>query len=161
MTKEEGRAISEVVFALRDRRDEVARRWSDSLAEAVSDDYREVLESPIGVRLVRKTLEDLVSFTEAEDYQAAAALRRIGEEAAAEAGRRAALGFELDDLLAARQALRTALWAVLVDALVVGDLPSPGETMEQMKRIDSFLDTLMRAEVGGYLAARSGAVDAE
>ncbi len=153
--------MSEVVFVLRDRREEVARRWSDSLAETVSDDYREVLESPIGVRLVRKTLEDLVSYTEAEEYQAAATLRRIGEEAAAEAGRRAALGFELDDLLAARQALRAALWTVLIDALAVGDLPSPGETMAQMQRIDAFLDTLVRAEVRGYLAARSGAVDGD
>jgi hypothetical protein len=148
--------VSDVAFVLRDRRDEVARRWTDYLADAVSDDYREVLESPIGARLVRKTLEDLVSYTEAEDYEAAPALRRIGDEAAAEAGRRAALGFELDDLLSARQVLRTALWDVLVDALVVGDLPSPGKTMEQMKRVDAFLDTLVRAEVGGFLAARSG-----
>jgi hypothetical protein len=153
--------VNDVAFVLRDRRDEVARRWSDALTDAVSDDYREVLESPIGVRLLRKTLEDLVSYTEAEDYQVAAALRQIGEAAAAEAGRRAALGFELDDLLSARQALRTALWAVLIDALVVGDLPSPGETMEQMKRVDAFLDTLVRAEVGGYLAARSGSLDAD
>jgi hypothetical protein len=148
--------LSDVAFVLRDRRDEVVRRWTESLADAVSDDYREVLESPIGARLVRKTLEDLLSYTEAEHYEAGHTLRRIGDEAAAEAARRAALGFELDDLLAARQALRTALWDVLIDALVVGDLPSPGETMEQMKCVDGFLDTLVRAEVGGYLAARSG-----
>jgi hypothetical protein len=147
--------LSGLAFVFRDRRDEVTRRWTAYLESAVSDDYREVLESPIGARLVRKTLEDLLSYTEAEEYQAAAALRRIGEEAAAEAGRRAALGFELTDLLSARQALRTALWDVLLDALVIGDLPSPGETMEQMKRVDAFLDTLVRSEVGGYLTGRA------
>ena len=147
--------MTDLAFIFRDRRDEITRRWTAYLESAVSDDYREVLESPIGVRLVRKTLEDLLSYREAEDYQAAAALRRIGEETAAEAGRRAALGFELIDLISARQALRTAFWDVLFDALVVGDLPSPGETMEQMKRIDGFLDTLVRAEVAGYLSGRA------
>ena len=148
--------MTELAFVFRDRREEITRRWMTYLRGAVSDDYREVLESPIGARLVRKTLEDLLSYREAEDYQAAATLRRIGEEAAAEAGRRAALGFELTDLLSARHALRTALWDVLLDALVIGDLPTPGETMEQMKRIDVFLDTLALAEVGGYLAGRAG-----
>jgi hypothetical protein len=147
--------MTELAFVFRDRRDEITRRWMTYLEGAVSDDYREVLESPIGARLVRKTLEDLLSYREAEDYQAAATLRRIGEEAAAEAGRRAALGFELTDLLSARHALRTALWDVLLDALVIGDLPTPGETMEQMKRIDAFLDSLALAEVGGYLAGRA------
>jgi len=147
--------MTELAFVFRDRREEITRRWMTYLGGAVSDDYREVLESPIGARLVRKTLEDLLSYREAEDYQAAATLRRIGEEAAAEAGRRAALGFELTDLLSARHALRTALWDVLLDALVIGDLPTPGETMEQMKRIDVFLDTLALAEVGGYLAGRA------
>lgn len=150
--------MTDVSFVLRDRRDEVTQRWTTSLPGTVSDEYREVLESQIGTRLVRKTLEDLLSYTEAEDYEAAPALRRIGEETAAEAARRAALGFELTDILAARQALRAALWDVLIDALVVGDLPSPGETMEQMKRVDAFLDTLVRAEVAGYLAAQSQSV---
>jgi hypothetical protein len=147
--------MTDLAFIFRDRRDEITRRWTAHLESAVSDDYREVLESPIGARLVRKTLEDLLSYREAEDYEASAALRRIGEEAAAEGGRRAALGFELTDLLSARQALRTAFWDVLLDALVVGDLPSPGETMEQMKSIDAFLDTVALAEVGGYLAGRA------
>jgi hypothetical protein len=151
--------MTDLAFVFRDRRDEITRRWTAYLESAVSDDYREILESPIGARLVRKTLEDLLSYREAEDYQAAATLRRIGEEAAVEGGRRAALGFELADLLSARQALRTALWDVLLDALVVGDLPSPGQTMEQMKRVDTFLDSLVLAEVGGYLAGRAnGAV---
>ena len=85
--------MTDLAFVFRDRRDEVTRRWTAYLESAVSDDYREVLESPIGARLVRKTLEDLLSYNDAEDYQAAAALRQIGEEAAAEAGRRATLGF--------------------------------------------------------------------
>jgi hypothetical protein len=148
--------VTDLAFVFRDRRDEITRRWTSYLESAVSDDYREVLESPIGARLVRKTLEDLLSYREAEDYQAASALRRICEEAAAEAGRRAALGFELSDLVSARQALRTAFWEVLLDALVTGDLPSPGQTMEQMKRIDAFLDAIVHAEVGGYLAGGAG-----
>ncbi len=147
--------MTDLSFVLRDRRDEVTQRWTSSLPGVVSDEYRVILESPIGARLVRKTFEDLLSYTEAEEYEAAPTLRRIGEETAAEAARRATLGFELTDLLAARHALREALWDVLVDALVVGELPSPGETMRQMKDIDRFLDALVRSEVAGFLAARS------
>lgn len=148
--------MTDLSFIFRDCRDDIVRRWLSLLPGAVGDDYREVLESPIGARLARKVLEDLVSYTEAEEYQERATLRRIEQDAASEAARRSALGFAIEDILTGLQLLRTAMWDALIDALVVGELPPPGETMEQMKLVDGFLDRLVLAEVRGFTSAVGG-----
>lgn len=141
--------MMDLAFIIRDRREEIGRRWVASLEGAVADDYRELLASPIGVRQLRKLVDDLVAYSEAEEYEVAATLRRIEEEAVQDAARRVALGFDLSDLLMALQRLRGAIWDSLSDALVVGELPPPGEMMAQMKVVDMILDHLVRAEVLG------------
>lgn len=145
--------MSRLAFIFRDHREELVRRWQASFRGALSDDYREVLESPVGDRLARKVIEDLLAYSEAEEYEAQTILKRIMQEAASEGARRASLGFALDDMLVAQRLRRAALWDTLGDALVVGELPPPGETMEQMKRVDAFLDRLVQAEVRAYLGA--------
>jgi hypothetical protein len=147
--------VTDLSFILRDRRDEITRHWLALLPGVVADDYREVLESPIGARLAHQVIDDLVSYTEAEEYEAPTTLHRVAEAAAAEAARRAALGFSLDDLLAGLQLLREAMWDALMDALVVGELPPLGETMAQMKVVDGFLDYVLRAIAGGFTGAPS------
>jgi hypothetical protein len=141
--------MMDLAFIIRDRREEIGRRWVAALEGTVADDYREVLASPIGIRQVRKLVDDLVAYSEAEEYEIAATLRRIEEEAVNDAARRVALGFALSDLLMALQQLRGAIWDSLADALVVGQLPPPGEMMAQMKVVDMILDHLVRAEVLG------------
>lgn len=141
--------MMDLAFIIRDRREEIGRRWVASLEGAVADDYRELLASPIGIRQLRKLVDDLVAYSEAEEYEIAATLRRIEEEAVDDAVRRVALGFDLSDLLMALQLLRGAIWDSLADALVVGQLPPPGEMMAQMKVVDMILDHLVRAEVLG------------
>ena len=50
------------------------------------------------------------------------------------------------DVIAGVQQVRAAIWKVLIDALVVGDLPAFGETMDEMQQIDAFIDLLVRVE---------------
>ncbi len=45
----------------------------------------------------------------------------------------------------ALQALRGAIVDVLLDALVLGELPSFAETLEQLKAADAFIDRLVAA----------------
>lgn len=145
--------MMDLAFIIRDRREEIGRRWVASLEGAVADDYREVLASPIGARQLRKLVDDLVAYTEAEEYEIRATVRRIEEEAVDDAAHRVALGFALSDLLTALQLLRGAIWDSLADALVIGELPPPGEMMAQMKVVDTILDHLVRAEVLGAMQA--------
>jgi hypothetical protein len=142
--------MDSLVFILRDRREELRRHWQSAVEGVVGDEYRAVLESPVGDRLLRGIIEDLVTYAQAEDFKVEATLREICERVAREAAGRLSVGFALADLLAALHALRAAVWGVLIDALVTGVLPPPGETMAQMKVIDGFIDALVTAvaEVG-------------
>ncbi len=140
---------------LRDRRDELHGHWIAALKGTVGAEYIDVLASPLGVRLVRHIVDDLIALSQAEAYEVAGIIRRIESETASDAARRGALGFDLMDVIAGVQQVRAAIWKVLLDALVVGDLPSFGETMDEMQQIDAFMDLLVRVEVRGFLAGQS------
>ena len=140
---------------LRDRRDELHGHWIAALKGTVGAEYVDVLASPLGVRLVRHIVDDLIALSQAEAYEVPGIIRRIESETASDAARRGALGFDLMDVIAGVQQVRAAIWKVLLDALVVGDLPSFGETMDEMQQIDAFMDLLVRVEVRGFLAGQS------
>ena len=152
--------MSDLANILRAHHEQIERRWLAAASELVGDEYREMLRSPLGVRLLRKIIDDLADYQEAEEYQAAAVLSRIEEQAADEARHRVALGFALADILVALQAIRAAIWDALMDALAAGELPPPGQTMAQMKEVDRLLDCIVRAEVAGSLAAGQSSPDA-
>lgn len=137
--------MSSVPFILRDHREQLWRGWAESLGDDVPPDYRELMGSPLGERFVRAFIDDLMAWSEAEEYEAPAYLRLACERVAADAGNRMALGFTAVELAAALQALRGAIVDVLLDALVLGELPSFAETLEQVKAADGFIDRLVTA----------------
>jgi hypothetical protein len=143
--------MSEFALIIRDYRDEIERKWVKRLPGAVSDEYLEILASPLGTHILRKVLDDYLEYSDAEDFKVEATLRNILDQTAEEASRRAALGFELVDLLAGLQELRQAIWDALGDANVAGRLPGLGATLEQMIFVDEFFDQLQRAQVRGFL----------
>jgi len=147
--------VRQLALLLRDARDQVYAQWLGSLKGVVGEEYRDVLESPIGARLLRRVIDDLAALAQAEAYEVAAVTKRIENEAASDAARRGALGFDLVDVIAALQQIRNAIWKVVIDALVVGELPAFGETMDEMSQIDAFLDRLVQVEVRGYLVGQS------
>jgi hypothetical protein len=132
-------------FVLRDHRDQLWHRWAESLGEDVPADYRELMSSPLGERYVRAFVDDLIAWSEAEEYEAPAQLRQACEHIAADAAKRMTLGFTALELAVALQALRGAIVDVLLDALVLGELPSFAETLEQLKAADRFIDKLVAA----------------
>jgi hypothetical protein len=152
--------VNDLFDIMRARREDIERRWLTAASALVGDEYREMLQSPLGMRLLHKILDDLADYGAAEEYQATAVLRRIEEEAAAEARHRVALGFALADILAALQAIRTAVWDVFIDAVAEGRLPPLGQAMAEMKEMDQLLDRIVRAEVAGSLTARQRPADA-
>lgn len=136
---------SSVPFILRDHREQLWRRWADTMGDEVAADYREIMASPLGERYVRAFIEDLISWSEAEEYEAPGVLRQARERIAADAANRLALGFTALDLAMALQALHGAIVDVLLDALVLNELPSFAETLEQLKAAGGFLDRLVVA----------------
>jgi RsbT co-antagonist protein rsbRD N-terminal domain len=134
-----------VAFVLRDHREQLWRRWAESIGEDVSADYRELMNGPLGERYVRAFVDDLIAWSEAEEYEAPAPLRQACERVAADASNRLSLGFGVLELAMALQALRGAIVDVLLDALVLGELPSFAETLEQLKAADAFIDRLVGA----------------
>ena len=137
--------MTPVPFVLRDHREQLWRRWADTMADEVPADYREIMGSPLGERYVRAFIDDLISWSEAEEYEAPGVLRVACERVAADAVHRLTLGFSALDVAGALQALRGAAIDVLLDALVLNELPSFAETLEQLKAVCVFIDRLVAA----------------
>jgi len=139
--------LKALAFVLRDHREELWRRWAESLDERVAPDYRKLISSPIGEKAVRGFVDDLCACSESEQYELPALLRRAEERAGADAAYRLALGFTLNDLVIALQTLRLAIVDVLLDALVLDELPSFTDTLIQLKCSDDLIDRLVCATV--------------
>ena len=144
--------MTSLPFVLRDHREQLWRRWVEALGEDVAADYRELMNSPLGERFVRAFVDDLIAWSQAEEYEAPGQLGQACERVAADAAHRMSLGFTALDLAKGLQALRGAIVDVLLDALVLGELPSFAETLEQVKAADAFIDRLVIAVLGAVPA---------
>lgn len=144
-------------FILRDHRDQLRQRWLAALQEVgAGEDYRELMASAVGDRFVRKFVDDLIALSEVEAYELPALRRRLHEDAAREAEYRLGLGFARLDLVKGWQTLDAAVVDVLEDALVMGELPPPGEVLLELKAFGTLLDHMVRTTLG-TAPAESGA----
>lgn len=144
-------------FILRDHREQLRERWLAALAEAnAGEDYLELAASPVGDRFLRKLVDDLVALSEVEPYELPALRRRLHEDAAREAEHRLGLGFARLDLVKGWQGVLAAAIDVLEDAVVLGEAPSPGETILELKGLASLLDHLVRTTMTTPAPAEGG-----
>ena len=134
-----------VALILRDHRDDLWQAWADALRDVVADDYRELIASQVGQRMVRGITDDFVACAQAEPYELPGLYRAAAERVAGEAVSRIQLGFDRMDVVRALQALRGAAVEVLVDAMAGGELPSFADTLFQLRAADDLLDALVRA----------------
>ena len=139
--------MKDVAIILRERREDLWQGWADAVRGIVGEDYRELVASQVGERMVRGLTADFVACAEAEPYELPALVRRAEERVAGEAASRLELGFEMLDVVRALQALRGVVLDVLVDALATDEMPSFADTLAQLKAVDALLDALICAVV--------------
>ena len=132
---------------LRDHREQLWRRWVDELADTVDPDYRELVASQLGERMMRTLVDDLITFCEAEKYERPGLLRTIEERTTADARHRLSLGFAVLDAVVGLHGLRGAISDILVDALVLDEMPAFADTLDQLKVINTYLDRLVCATI--------------
>ena len=137
--------MKSVALILRERREDLWQGWADAVCDVVGEDYRELIASQVGERMVRSLTNDLVDCSEAELYKLPGLVRRAEERIAGEAASRLGLGFELLDVVRALQILRGVVFDVLVDALATDEMPSFADTLDQLKAVDALLDGVIRA----------------
>lgn len=138
-----------VALILRDHRDDLWQAWADSMRDVVAEDYRELIASQVGQRMVRDLTEDFLTCSQAEPYELPGLYRQAGERVAGEAASRVQLGFAQLDVVRALQAVRAAAIDVLVDAMAAGEMPSFADTLFQLRDVDDLLDALVRAVWAG------------
>jgi len=134
-----------VPFILRDHRDQLWHRWAEALLDKVDSDYRELIGSPLGERILRTLIDDLIARTESEEYEVPGLMKRIEERTAAETAYRLTLGFTVLDMIVALQVLRGVVVDVLIDALVLDEMPSFADSLDQLKATNAFIDRLVCA----------------
>jgi hypothetical protein len=134
-----------VPFILRDHREQLWRRWVAALEGRVDDDYSQLVSSPLGERMLRTILDDLMAYTGAEHYEVAAVLRGVEQRLTVETEHRLALGFSVGDMIVGLHALRGAIVDVLIDALVLDEMPAFADSLDQLKATNAFLDRLVCA----------------
>ena len=117
----------------------------------MESDYRELIGSPLGERILRNLLEDLIVYSEAEDYELARVLKRVEERTTAETEHRLALGFVVLDMAVSLQVLRGSVIDVLIDALVTDEMPSFADSLDQLKVADTFIDLGVRHHGSGVI----------
>src|SRR5674476_991275 len=139
------RLVKALSLILRDHREELWRRWVDALADAVDSDYRELVASQLGERLLRTLIDDLIALEHAEQYERPGLLRTVEERTTADARHRLALGFTVLDAVVSLHILRGAISDVLVDALVLDEMPAFADTLDQMKVLNALFDRLVCA----------------
>jgi hypothetical protein len=137
--------VKTVPFILRDHREELWRRWSTALEDKVDSDYEQLVGSPLGERMLRNLIEELIASAGAEDYERAGVLKRAEERMTAETEHRMALGFTALDMIVGLHVLRGAIVDVLVDALVRDEMPSFGDCLDQLKVTNAYLDRMVCA----------------
>jgi len=139
--------VKTLPLILRDHREELWRRWADALVDVVGSDYRELVASQLGERMLRTLVDDLIAFTEAEQYEQPRLMRTVEEHTTAEARHRWSMGFTVLDAVLSIHVLRGAISDTLVDALVLDEMPSFADTLDQLKVLNAFLDRLVAATV--------------
>jgi hypothetical protein len=136
--------VKTVALILRDHRDELWQAWAESVRDIVAEDYRELIASQVGQRMVRGLTDDFVTCSESEPYELPGLFRQAEERVAGEAASRIQLGFARMDVVRALQALRGAAVDVLIDAMAAGEMPSFADTLFQLRAVDDLLDALVR-----------------
>jgi hypothetical protein len=137
--------VKSIPFILRDHREQLWRHWADALDGEVDADYQDLLASPLGERILRTFIEDLIACSEAEDYEVPGLLKRLEERVTLESEHRVALGFKVRDMVVALHVLRRVIVDVLIDALVLDEMPSFADSLDQLKAANAFLDRLVCA----------------
>ena len=139
--------MKSIPFILRDHREQLWRHWADALVGEVDGDYQDLLASPLGDRILRTTIDDLIACSEAEDYEVPGLMKRLEERVTAETEHRVALGFTVRDMVVALHVLRRVMVDVLIDALVLDEMPAFADSLDQLKAANAFLDRLVCATV--------------
>ena len=137
--------MKNIPFILRDHREELWRHWVDALDGEVDADYQDLLGSPLGERILRTFIEDLIACSEAEDYEVPGLMKRLEERVTVESEHRVALGFKVRDMIVALHVLRGVIVDLLIDALVLDEMPSFADSLDQLKAANAFIDRLVCA----------------
>ena len=125
---------SSAVHPARPPRGTCWQRWVEVLDGRVDADYRELMASPLGERILRNIVDDLIALSEAEEYECrprCAAARRARRRRGRPSRWRSASPSATS--VRRLQALRGAVIDVLLDALVLDEMPSFGDTLDQLK----------------------------
>lgn len=149
-SKESPMSSLTLAIILREKQEEIIRRWLDNLSGHIAEDFQQMLNTPMGTGVASKLLSFVVEYLEAEDYQRADVLHRVREAARETAFRRSAVGFCLPDIVFTALALRQSVQEAMLNSIV------PSGADEELMLLDAIIavnlmgDKIVCGEIAGY-----------
>lgn len=147
---------------LRENHEEVIQRWLGDLHGDIAEDYEQMLQTPMGSGLVNKLLSFVVEYLGAEKYELSEVIHKARNAARDSAYRRAAVGFNLADIVATAISFRRALNDTLTNHVTPASIDDYKQLLDAVLALNRFCDAIVAGEIAGFFACREfGGGDSE
>ncbi|MHB0866325.1 MAG: globin family protein [Thermoleophilia bacterium] len=137
---------------LREKQDEIIRRWLDNLDGHIADDFLQMLNTPMGVGVASKLLSYMIEYLKAEEYERADVLHRMREDSREAAFRRSAVGFGLPDIVLTALVFRRSVQEVMLNNIVPSGVDEELLLLNTLMIINLLGDKIVCGEIAGYFA---------
>lgn len=135
---------------LRENHDEVVQRWLDNCNGRIAEEFQEMLRTPMGAGIATSMFSLSMEYLEAEDYEATNILRRVRDAASNSSFRRAAVGFNLPDIVTTAIKFRDAMQETLINHYYRDNAGKDEGLLECIIKLMQLGDALVAGEIAGF-----------
>jgi hypothetical protein len=150
-----------LIVILRENHEEIVKRWLDNCREHIADEFEQMLETPMGRGVADSMYKLALDYLEAEDYETSAILHRAHASASNASFRRAAVGFNLPDIVTAATAFRNAMQETLLNRFHPANDADEKSLLESFIRLTRLTDALIAGRIAGYFTYSKFGDDSE
>ena len=138
--------------ALRENQGEIVCKWYDNVHGRVAEDFEQTLRSPLAKSVCMKILTCIQDFFCSEDFREHEVLRNARDVSYNVSYRRAAVGYNLADIVAESQVLFEAVTQALLNNVNPTNTDEARELLEGIVALHRIEDASVMGRIAGYFA---------
>ncbi|MEK7817074.1 MAG: hypothetical protein AAB281_02350 [Actinomycetota bacterium] len=137
---------------LRENQGELICKWYDNVHGRVAEDFEQTLRSPMAKSVCMKILTGIQDFFCSEDFREHEVLRNVRDVSYNVSYRRAAVGYNLSDIVAESQVFFEAVTKTLLNNVNPANTDEARELLESVVAIHRIQDVSVMGRIAGYFA---------